>query len=393
MIQLHNFELSFYTILLFSVLALSWIYQLYFYNRYLTVAIRRKYTESKGQLKVVDSLPPVSVVVCARDATDLLQKFLPEVLTQNYPDFEVIVVNDGANEATEFLLRDLKVSYPRLRSSFVPHGTTNISTKKLALTLGIKAARYDWILFTDAECMPENENWIRTMMRNSTRGTEIILGYGAYLNKKGMLNRLITYDTLFSTLQYLGFAHAGIPYKGVGRNIAYHKKIFYRNNGFVPNLNLPSGDEELFVNRAANQFNTRIETNPDSITWSEPKTSLRSWIYQKESQLKVALEYSLKSKMSLIAEPVSRVLFYLTFITALVLTLLNHWWILAGIVAFIGLIRFLCQLIIVNKSAALYSERRFSFDIVLFDLYLPLVTLKFLITGRMGHKARYQPWQ
>ncbi len=393
MTQLHAFDFSVYTLILLSVVAITWVYQLYYYTRYLTVGIRRKRAESKGQLKFTDNLPSVSVVICARDATELLQKFLPEMLTQNYPEYEVIVVNDGANESTEFLLRDLKITYPRLRSSFVPHGTTNISTKKLALTLGIKAARYDWLLFTDAECIPENENWIRTMMRNSTEGTEIILGYGAYLNQKGMLNRLITYDTLFNALQYLGFANAGKPFMGVGRNLAYHKNVFFRNNGFVPNLNLPSGDEELFVNRAANQFNTRIESSLESLTWSEPKTSLRAWIYQKERQMSVAYHYTPKSKLFLSVEPVSRSLFYIATAASLVFAVLHHSWIMAGTIGFMGLIRFLLQLFVMNKSSALYSERRFALDIILFDLFMPLISLRFLLAGRMTRKARYQPWQ
>jgi cellulose synthase/poly-beta-1,6-N-acetylglucosamine synthase-like glycosyltransferase len=393
MTQLHAFDISVYILILLSVVAITWVYQLYYYTRYLTVGIRRKRAESKGQLKFTDNLPPVSVVICARDATELLQKFLPEMLTQNYPEYEVIVVNDGANESTEFLLRDLKITYPRLRSSFVPHGTTNISTKKLALTLGIKAARYDWLLFTDAECIPENENWIRTMMRNSTEGTEIILGYGAYLNQKGMLNRLITYDTLFNALQYLGFANAGKPFMGVGRNLAYHKNVFFRNNGFVPNLNLPSGDDELFVNRAATQFNTRIESSLESLTWSEPKTNLRAWIYQKERQMSVSYHYTPKSKLFLSVEPITRSLFYIATAASLVFAALQQSWIMVATIGLMGLIRFLLQLYVINKSSALYSERRFALDIILFDLFMPLVSLRFLLAGRITRKARYQPWQ
>lgn len=393
MTQLHTYEFSVYHIVLFSVLAITWVYQFYFYSRYLTVAIRRHRAEKKDQLKFTETLPPVSVIISARDARDLLQKFLPEVLTQEYPVFEVIVVNDGANESTEMLLRDLKLVYPNLRSSFVPHGTTNISTKKLALTLGIKAARYDWLLFTDADCIPENKFWIRSMMRNCTQGTEIILGYGAYLNQKGLLNRLITYDTLFIALQYLGFARAGKPYMGIGRNLAYHKNVFHRNNGFVPNLNLPSGDDDLFVNRAANQSNTRIETSLQSVTWSEPKISLHSWLYQKERHLSVSSRYTLKSRISIALEPLTRGLFYLSAISLLVLTIVQQAWIATGVIGFLFLLRFLLQLIIINKSSALFSERRFSIDILLFDIYLPLVTLGFLVFGRMGRKARYLPWQ
>ena len=145
MFQLKDLDFSVYQLVLLLVLMLAWVHQLYFYSRYMTVVLRRSKAERKGKITYTEAFQPVSVVICARESTELLQKFLPEVLNQEYPHYEVIVVNDGANEETEFLLRDLKMVYPHLRSTFVPNGTTNISTKKLALTLGIKAARYDWL--------------------------------------------------------------------------------------------------------------------------------------------------------------------------------------------------------------------------------------------------------
>jgi cellulose synthase/poly-beta-1,6-N-acetylglucosamine synthase-like glycosyltransferase len=393
MIQLPTSVFSFFELIVFALLTYAWIYQLYFYIRYLTIAKRRLKAERKGKIKYAESKPPVSVIICARDAAELLQQNLPSVLNQNYPEFEVIVVNDGNDELTEILLRGLKLNYPQLRSTFVPHGTTNISTKKLALTLGIKAARYDWLLFTDADCTPGSDNWIELMMRNATQGTEIILGYGAYRNEKGMLNRMITFDTLFIALQYLGFAHAGKPYMGVGRNLAYHKSVFQRNNGFVPNLNIPSGDDDLFVNRAATKYNTRIEVAPGSITWSESKKSLHSWLYQKERHLSVSSYYTPRSKFSLLGEPFSRGLFYFTWITAGSILVFNQSWFMLAIVVVLFLIRLLIQIIIINKSSAVYSARRYSLDLPVFDIYLPLVSASHLLFGRMGKKARYMSWQ
>ena len=210
MISFPEIHFSVFEGVVVTALLIAWIYQLYFYSRYLTVALRRRRSEKKGKITYSESLPPVSVIICGRDATDLLSRFLPEVLTQDYPDYEVIVVNDGANEDTETLLRELKKSHPHLKSTFVPHGTTNISTKKLALSLGIKAASHDWLLFTDADCLPESRQWIRSMARNFVPGVEIVLGYGAYLTQKGLLNRMITYDTLFIGLQYLEIGRAHV---------------------------------------------------------------------------------------------------------------------------------------------------------------------------------------
>lgn len=393
MIQLPTSVFSFIELIVLALLAYAWIYQLYFYLRYLTIAKRRQKAERKGKIKYAECKPPVSVIICARDATEMLKQNLPSVLNQNYPEFEVIVVNDGNDELTEILLRELKHNYPQLRSTFVPHGTTNISTKKLALTLGIKAARFDWLLFTDADCTPGSDSWIDLMMRNATQGTEIILGYGAYRTEKGLLNRMITYDTLFIALQYLGFAHAGKPYMGVGRNLAYHKSVFQRNNGFVPTLNLPSGDDDLFVNRAATRYNTRIEVAPGSITWSESKKSLHAWLYQKERHLSVSTNYTTRSKFALLGEPFSRGLFYSAWIAAGSILTINKSWIVLAIVVLLFLIRLIIQLIVINKSSTVYSNRRYSLDLLMFDIYLPLVSASHLLFGRMGKKARYMAWQ
>lgn len=393
MIVLPELSFSVYQQIVLSVLLISWIYQLYFYSRFLSVAIRRKRSEKKGKLKYAEAFPPVSVIICGRDATDLLSRFLPEVLTQDYPDYEVIVVNDGANEETDTLLRELKKTNPHLKSTFVPSGTTNISTKKLALSLGIKAASHDWLVFTDADCLPESRYWLRTLARNFVPGVEIVLGYGAYLTQKGMLNRMITYDTLFIALQYLGFARAGKPYMGVGRNLAYHKSVFFRNNGFSSNLHLPSGDDDLFVNRAANKSNTRIESSMNSITWSEPNTSLRAWLYQKQRHLSVSSHYSQKSKLWMLGEPLSRALFYISCLVAMAsFAIAQQWWMLSIPGAFF-LLRFIVQMAVINKSSRLYSDRIYGFDMLVFDLFLPLVTLYLMTIGSIGKKARYSAWK
>jgi cellulose synthase/poly-beta-1,6-N-acetylglucosamine synthase-like glycosyltransferase len=393
MIQLQDIHFTIFHYVLVSVLLVAWIYQMYYYFRYQSAALRRRSAERKGRISYIDKLPPVSVIIAARDADDRLRKFLPEVLKQDYPNFEVIVVNDGASEETEFLLRDLKQSYPNLKSTFVPHGTTNISTKKLALTLGIKAAAHDWLLFTDADCIPESNSWIKTMARNFRPGVEIVLGYGAYLNQKGMLNRMITYDTLFIAMQYLGLAKAGKAYMGVGRNLAYHKSVYQRSNGFVPHLHLPSGDDDLFVNRATNRTNTRMESALESITWSEPKTSFKSWLIQKERHLSVSSHYTIRSRFRLLIEPATRALFYLTTLLSIISLLVVNYWIGLVFVGVLFMVRFLTQLILVNKNSRMFNERNYNIDILLFDIFLPIVTFYLLVFGRGGRKARYLPWQ
>ena len=144
---------------------------------------------------------------------------------------------------------------------FVPREARVMSTKKLALTIGVKAAHYDYLLMTDADCRPESRNWIREMMSGFICGgeqIEVVLGYGAYFEKNTLLSSLINYDTLFIGLQYLGMAAAGYPYMGVGRNLAYKKDTFFKNHGFRGLLNERSGDDDLFVNKVTTRYNTAI---------------------------------------------------------------------------------------------------------------------------------------
>jgi len=376
--EFYGFSFSLIELILFAVLLLAFIYQFYFYFRYLNGVLHYRTKIKNDEIPFLAEPEPVSVIICARDEAENLRKYLPLILDQEYPEFEVIVINDGSTDQTEHLLRDLSVDYPRLKTTFVPAGANNLSTKKLGLTLGIKAAKYEYLLFTDADCMPEDKMWIARMARNFARQTDFVLGYGAYLQEKGFLNRLITYDTLFIALQYLGMAAARKPYMGVGRNLAYRKETFFAQKGFASTLHLISGDDDLLVNKAATSANTRIEISPDSITWSEPNKTFMGWLYQKERHLSVSSYYKSSSKFRLFLEPFTRGLFYLAFILALVFGS----WITQIATGVLFLARFIIQLSIINSSSKHFGGRKYIFTLPIFDILLPLISLRILIFGK-----------
>ncbi|HET7733702.1 MAG TPA: glycosyltransferase [Paludibacter sp.] len=384
--DIYGFSFSLLELIVFGILFLAFTYQLYFYFRYLNGVLHLRSKIKKGKVSFIDEQPPVSVIICSKDEAENLRKFLPFVLQQDYPVFEVVVINDGSTDATDHLLRDLCVEYPNLKTTFVPVGANNLSTKKLGLTLGIKASKYDILLFTDADCMPEDKMWIARMMRNFTRETDFVLGYGAYFQKKGFLNRMITYDTLFIALQYLGMAAVRRPYMGVGRNLAYRKETFYAQKGFASTLGLSSGDDDLMVNKACNPWNTRVEIAPDSITWSEPNTTYKGWLFQKARHLSVSTYYKSSSKLRLFFEPFTRGLFYLTIILALIFgNIITQ---LATVLLFIT--RYIVQLSIINGSAKHFGERKYVLSLPVLDIYLPLVNLYILLFGRKGKSVRWK---
>ncbi len=387
--EIYGFTFSLVELSVFGVLFVAFIYQLYFYFRYLNGVLRYRKKIRNNKISFLNEQPPVSVIICAKDEADNLRKFLPFVLQQEYPEFEVIVINDGSTDETDTLLNDLCKQYSNLKTTFVPVGANNVSTKKLGLTLGIKAAKYDYLLFTDADCMPEDKLWIARMARNFTRETEFVLGFGAYFNKKGLSNRLITYDTLFIALQYMGMALARKPYMGVGRNLAYRKETFFAQKGFASTLHLSSGDDDLMVNKAATPWNTRIEIAPDSITWSEPEKTYRSWLFQKERHLSVSGFYKASSRFQLSIEPFFRGLFYLSFILSLVF---------GGMITQISagtlfLARFIVQLCVINGSAKHFGNRKYVLTLPLFDIFLPLVNMYILTFGRLTSRGKSVRWK
>ncbi|MHB9055750.1 MAG: glycosyltransferase [Paludibacteraceae bacterium] len=367
---------------LLAILLIALFIQFYFYIRYFMGIIRQNKRVESGEIEFLKDQPPVSVVICSRDEEENLRQFLPFVLEQDYPDYEVIVVNDGSTDGTEDYLSLLVKQSGKLRTTFVPAEATNYSTKKLGLTLGIKAAKNDLIIFTDADCMPEGKNWLAMMVRNFTPSAEFVLGYGGYLPKKGFLNKLIKYDTLFIAIKYLGMAVAHRPFMGVGRNLAYRKETFFKMKGFATTLNLLSGDNDLMVNRGGTGENTAIEVSPESVTWTEPKTSFRSWFIQKESHLSISERYNNESKRRLFIEVFSRGIFYLAAILLIVFSVLNFNWILLGIAVLFLLIRFVLQMYVINKSAKTLGEQKFYLTILCFDIVLPLISLFILVFGK-----------
>ena len=369
------------TIALLVVVGIACIYQFYFYLRY--IRIGSKVSQPNHE---THQLPAVSVVVCAHNEHTNLQDYLALLLNQDYPCYEVIVVDDSSEDGSDLLLERWSRQYGHLYHTFVPQGARVLSNKKLALTIGIKAANHDYILLTDADCCPESKYWIREMMTGfAQEQTEVVLGFSPYFEKKGLLNRLIGYDTLFNGLQYMGMARAGKPYMGVGRNLAYKRETFFSTGGFKGLLSNRAGDDDLFVNRIATRKNTTVVCNRDSLMWSVPKTTWREWFYQKRRHLSVSPQYRTRSKIRLTLEPLSRGLLYAGVISSFVLGSIE-----VGFIALaLFLLRLLIQIITINIAAHRLGMRGYGIGLVGYDIILPLITLYMLITQPFQKKPLY----
>lgn len=378
--------LSYIDYALLGALVLVIVYQCYFYLHYLTVA-NRSHQRAKCATSKPTFLPKVSVIVCARNERSNLQDYLHVLLTQDYPCYEVIVVNDGSEDDTQIILERYANQCKHLYTTFVPREARVISSKKLALTIGVKAANYDYLLLTDADCRPQSCRWIQEMIQgfSDSDQTEVVVGYGAYFEKKSLLSNIISYDTLFIALQYMGMAVAGHPYMGVGRNLAYKRDTFFRNGGFRGMLGERAGDDDLFVNKVTNNSNTAVVCSRDSITWSTPKTSWQGWLHQKRRHLSVSAHYKSSSKLRIVVEPLTRGLFYALVIATFIWG--SGWAICAAYVLF--LMRLVMQLCVMNTAAYRLGTRLFGIEIVVYDILLPLLSLFILLTQPLRKQKMY----
>ena len=248
---------------------------------------------------------PVSVVIAARNEEKNLLEYVPKIMAQNHPNFEVIIVNDSSWDDTAEVLKALSLSYPKLHVIHIDEEKQNMQGKKFALTLGIKAAKHDIILLTDADCEPLSENWIQEMTCHLHDQKQLALGFSPYAKNEGWLNRVIRFDTLLIGCQYMGYARSGNPYIGIGRNMAYHKDLFFKIGGFKSHYSLASGDDDLFVNQVANSHNTVVVSTPQSQTISLAKETWNAWFTQKRRHFTTAALYKSSHKAMLMLWPLS----------------------------------------------------------------------------------------
>ncbi|NTV84786.1 MAG: glycosyltransferase, partial [Bacteroidales bacterium] len=357
--------------IVFVIFIASFAVQLFYY---FGVFLRFVIYRSKEN---VPSADPVSVVICARNEAENLDQYLPLVLTQDYPDYEVIVVDDCSTDDSDMVIKKYLAQYPRLRTSLIKEDKKFSHGKKLAVTIGIKAAKFERLLFIDADCRPESDQWLKQMTAPFSDKISIVLGYGGFFPQPGILNKYIRYDTMIIALQYFSYALCRVPYMGVGRNLAYKRSLFYSGSGFTRHFHLASGDDDLFVNENATKTNTAIVFSHDSHTRSTPKQSFDRWAFQKKRHYSTSKLYKPGHKIMLGLEPLSRLLFY-----ASCLGLLFYPPLIAVALAAFGF-RLLTQLFVIKKTMIRLNEKNLLVISLLFDLMSLFINVGLYVSSRI----------
>ena len=369
-------------ILVTAVLLLSFLIQLLYYWIFFA---RLAFFKQSEEISKKD-FQPVSVVIAAHNEYYSLKKNLPSILEQDYPNFEVVLVNHASNDETASLLKELNQKHENLKVITIERDLNFFHGKKFPLSIGIKSAAHDLLLLTDADCKPDSPQWIQKVSANYDKNTEVVLGYGPYETEKGFLNKLVRYDTFIVAMQYLSYAMRGLPYMGVGRNLSYRKELFFKQKGFVSHYRIASGDDDLFIGAVARKGNTKVELSPESFVYSEPKHSFKAWRTQKRRHLTTGKKYKKKFKFLLGTYSLSLLVFYLAL-----LFLLITWHLPSSLIALGALfLRIITQLIIHKNILKRLNEKH----LLLFSLlWEPIHLLVIPIVGLTGFKSKDTKWE
>lgn len=356
----------------------SLVVQLFYYLFFFARLALYKPQETVGQVE------PVSVIICAWNEEDNLKKNLQSILEQDHPEFEVIVVNDHSVDETDLLLQAWQKKYAHLRVIELTRDNVNMRGKKFAISIGIKGAKYERLVFTDADCRPKSKQWLRLMSSGLQEEKDLVLGYGGFEKRNGLLNMLYRYESVHIAMQYMSYALASVPYMGVGRNLAYRKELFFKTKGFIKHRHVASGDDDLMVNEVATGKNTAIEVRQGSHTVSEPRETWAEWWLQKRRHLSTGSFYKTGSKFFLGIFTLAHLLFYLSFFVVLSIKTL-YWLALCGI-----LLKWVVHLSIIRAVVRILDELDLFLFSLLGDLFTPFFNTAVAISNRIKSPIRWR---
>jgi glycosyltransferase involved in cell wall biosynthesis len=377
-------RLSFYILAIFILmlviqLGIHWI-------RFSKLAFFKRYPRIKRN----DELEPVSIVVCARDAYEQLTELIPALLSQDYPQFEVVVVNDCSDDETEEYLKDLERREPRIKPVQLRQHLNFFNGKKFPLSMGIKSASYDLMVLTDFDCMPTSEQWLRSMVSCYDYDTEMVIGYSRLNDTGGLLNKLMRFETLQNGVIYLSSALAGKPYTGVGKNLSYRQRLFFRNKGFTSHYGVNAGEDDIFISQVATKKNTKVQIDDENTITSTPAGGFSTWARERCNKYSTIPMHRLGIRLMSALHYWSQLLFYASFITLFFLspafsikTEMPYAAYYFPILVFLFLLRYITQMIIYRGASKRLGERGLLPGLILWDLIFAVLTPLFRITGRM----------
>lgn len=357
-------------IILYSVVGICFITQvLLYFCLYIRLGLNKK-------AKPATHFPPISIIVCTENELEHLKVHLPILLNLNYPTYEVIVVDMNSQDDTLDYLEMMVPKYPNLYFSHTTKDSRIISKRKLAQTIGIKASKYDWLVFTEASCRPTSNNWLKEFAAKMDDKNEIILGYSKYNKYKGGFHRITAFDHITNSIRYLSLAMVRKPYTGLGYNMAYKRELFFREKGYINQLNLQRGEDEIFINSNATSKNIAVVNTKESTVIIEQESSSNQWRNQKISHFTSVRRFKGFSYLISGIDTLNKWITYLGSFIIGIIALINCQWIIGGVALGIFLCHWTAQTFTTNFILKrLDDNHRFYFSILYLNYLLPIITL------------------
>ncbi len=356
-----------YAIALSAALFAAFIFLCLYYGLYhMRVGNHNRHRNDKGTGKPSrNELPPVSVVLTARNDAAWLKENLVYLLEQEYPEFEVVVVDYLSHDDTPYVLNTLRDYYPNLKIVPFKEDVNLFQGKKYPLSIGIKSAKNDILVLADPDCTPKNLHWLGGIVRGyKDKNTRIVLGYCGVKRTKTILGCMQQYDTLSYGASYLGSALLGHPYTGSGRNMSYRRSFFFERGAFIRHYDVADGSDDLFVYQNADRKNTAICIDPDACLTAEPKKSFALWHEERRHRVATRNRHSLASRLHEDMPYLANTLFYAAAILLILRGTLP--WI---IVAIIATLKWTWQIICFSRLTKRFDGGYVHFAAPLLEIY------------------------
>ena len=326
---------------------------------------------------------PVSVIMVVKDAAGVLLKTLPRLLNQQYAQFEVVIVNDNSQDETKLLVLEYQQQYKNIKLVDLDSAVTTIRGKKFAISMGVRCASYEHLLFTDPECTPSSSHWLGKMAENFVGQTRIVLGYSTYQKRNNPFNRMLHFDTLLNAVEYFSLARIHSTYRGDFKNLAFTAPLFDKQRGFATHNHISYGEEDIFISRAATKNNTAIEFSPDAVTVLQRASNFRYWKDHKLGLFYTRKLNTFKNRFLLNGYAIINLLFYIALTFAILFTLSDM--ILLIVTLSIAAVRLISQYLVFGFAAKRLNEKQVIPCLLIYDLIFAILNPLYFISAQIHH--------
>lgn len=393
----HNYNIEMeiyplYILILSAVFGIAWLIQIvYQLSVPRQVLSRCKSEKRKEDVTFIDEKPGVSVIVYANNQSETLLRNLPTLLDNDYPDFEVIVVDDMSVDDTQDVLMLMEQRSDHFFHTKLTDKVRTMSHRKLALLLGVKAAHHDIVLTTKAQCIPASKDWISSMARNFTQWTDIVIGPVIFEGRTGVFSRFYQYDLFQRMITLFGQTLAIRPFAGWGNNMAFRKKILFADNNraFSSQLNLRYGEDDLLVSAMARRHNVMVECAPESVVVDQESPLKYAWSNDRLIRAFTGKRYTLTSKFFKWLDISTRYLCVIAGLMLMVVSLLKTAWVWLAIVLTLLFLRLFTISFLAYQTSREMGIHRYLLSPIFCDLLIPFVDLWFWLRASFRNKMFY----